>query len=124
MRLTLVLAVVALTMPSARPQSPDARFRAAQQKETVEGDLRAAIQMYQTVADGKDSGRSIAAQALLSIGLCYEKLGSIESKKAYERVLRQYGDQVQIANKARERLDAVDPALRPKRGELTATLLF
>jgi WD40 repeat protein len=124
MKLTMVLAGMALVMPSARPQSPDVRFRAAQQKETVEGDLRAAIQMYQAVADGKDSGRAIAARALLRIGHCYEKLGSIESKKAYERVVRQYGDQVQIANEARQRLAAVDPAVRPKRGELTATLLF
>ena len=90
----------------------------------MEGNLRAAIQMYQAVADGKDSGRAIAARALLRIGHCYEKLGSIESKKAYERVVRQYGDQVQIANEARQRLAAVDPAVRPKRGELTATLLF
>ena len=38
--------------------------------------------------------------------------------------LRQYGDQVQIANEARQRLAAVNPPPPSKRGELTASLLF
>src|SRR5581483_9766690 len=124
MKLTLMFAAIALLIPSAHPQLPDVRLREAKQKETVEGNLRGAIQMYVAVAEAKDSSRAIAAQALLRIGVCYEKLGSNESKKAYQRVLRQYGDQVPIANEARQRLAALDPALQSKRGELTATLLF
>lgn len=114
---------MALAAPVARSQSPDIRFREAQQKETVQGDLRGAIQLYQEVADAKASSRGLAAQALLRLGRCYEKLGNGESKKAYERLLRQYGDQVQIVGEARKRLAALSPAPAAK-GELTNTLLF
>ncbi len=84
----------------------EAQFQAAQHKEQVDGDLRSAIQLYQQVADSKDSSRAMAAQALLRVGRCYEKLGSQEGRKAYERVVRQYGDQLQLANEARSRLAA------------------
>ena len=119
----ILLITMALIASSAYSQSPDVRFRAAKQKETVEGDLRSAIRMYQEVADSRESSRDLAAQALLRMGRCYEKLGSSESKKAYERVVRQYGDQAQVAGEARQRLAALQPA-GEARGELTARLLF
>src|ERR1700722_446670 len=91
----------------------EAKFQAAQHKEQVDGDLRSAIQLYQQVADSKDSSRAMAAQALLRVGRCYEKLGSDEARKAYERVVRQYGDQPQLANEARSRLAAADAGRPP-----------
>ena len=63
MKLILVLAIT-VAIPFARPQSSDVRFREAQQKETVQGDLRGAIQIYQEIADAKTSSRALAAQAL------------------------------------------------------------
>lgn len=119
----ILLITMALIASAVHAQSPDVRFRAAKQKETVEGDLRSAIQMYQEVADSKESSRDLAAQALLRLGRCYEKLGSTESKKAYERVVRQYGDQAQVAGEARQRLAALQPS-GEARGELTVRLLF
>src|SRR5689334_10765632 len=100
MRIKLLLTMMLLAT-LAHTQSPDVRFRAAKQKETVEGDLRSAIGIYQELAESKDSSRELAAQALLRLGRCYEKLGSTESRKAYERVLRQYPDETQIAGEAR-----------------------
>ena len=124
MKLTVLITAAALAIVAAPAQSPDVRFRGAQQKETVEGDLRAAIQIYQEVADAKESSRSLAAQALLRVARCYEKLGSTESKKAYERLLLQFGDQVQAANEARARLAATAAPRARKPSELTATLLL
>ncbi|HYO80933.1 MAG TPA: tetratricopeptide repeat protein, partial [Bryobacteraceae bacterium] len=124
MRFTMSIIAAALTIVAAFAQSPDVRFRAAQHKETVEGDLRAAIHIYQQVADGKDSSRGLAAQALLRIGRCYERLGNTESKKVYQRVLSHFGDQTPAANEARARLAASAAPAAGRSGELTATRLF
>ena len=105
-----ILTITLLAFTASSPALPqrggasEAQFQAAQHKEQVEGDLRAAIQLYQKVADSKDSSRAIAAQALLRIGRCYENMGSVEARKAYERVVRQYADQSQFASEARSRL--------------------
>jgi hypothetical protein len=52
--------------------------------------------------------RKTAAEALVHMGQCYEKLGDAESRKAYERVLREYGDQKEAAMVARARLGRND----------------
>jgi Tol biopolymer transport system component len=49
----------------------------------------------------------VAAKALLQIGKCYEKLGSLEARKAYETLLKEYADQGDIATEARARLSAL-----------------
>jgi hypothetical protein len=106
-----LLALVAISPALAqRGGAAEAQFQAALHKEQVEGDLGAAIQLYQKVADSKDSSRAIAAQALLRVGRCYETLGSAEARKAYERVVRQYSDQAQFVSEARSRLAASDKA--------------
>src|SRR5579871_530474 len=95
---TMLAMVVTIAVWAQNSGISEARFQAAQHKEQVDGDLRTAIQLYQQVADSKDSSRAMAAQALLRVGRCYEKLGSEESRKAYERVVRQYSDQPKFAN--------------------------
>ena len=79
------------------------QFRAAQQKETVDGDLAAAIKLYRQVADGKSTPPALAARALVRLGQCYERLGSTEAGKAYERVVTQFGKE-EAAAEARRRL--------------------
>ena len=39
------------------------------------------------------SDRALAAQALVQVGLCYEKLGRDEAVRAYERLVRECADQ-------------------------------
>jgi Tol biopolymer transport system component len=56
--------------------------------------------------------RKTAAEALVRMGQCYEKLGDSESRKAYERVLREYGDQKEAAGLARARLGKSAGAVR------------
>ena len=77
------------------------------QKETVDGDLNAAIKMYRQIAENPGEDRAVAAKALLQIGKCYEKLGSLEARKAYETLLEQYADQSDIIAEARARLAAL-----------------
>ena len=79
-------------------------LRTAIEKETVKGDLKGAIDQYKKLAQGKD--RVVAAKALVHLGRCYEKLGDAEARNAYERVVREFGDQTEAAAEARNYLVA------------------
>ena len=68
----------------------------------VDGDLKAAIELYKKIA--QSGNRAAAAKALVRMGQCYEKLGDAEARKAYERVVREFGDQTEAVAEARKRL--------------------
>jgi Tol biopolymer transport system component len=82
-------------------------MQAAHQKQLVEGQLEEAIQLYKRIVQEHSGNHAVAAQALLEIGRCYEKLGNTEARKTYERLLRDYGDQNEAAAQARARLAAL-----------------
>ena len=105
--LTVALAlVVAGTLVVAQnARDPQVLFKAAQHTEDVQGDLKAAIAQYQQVVAA--GHRALAAQALIRMAACYEKLGGGESRPLHERVVRDYADQRGPVAVARERL-AVD----------------
>jgi tetratricopeptide (TPR) repeat protein len=91
--------------------SPNAKldFEKALVLEEVEGRLEEAITLYQKiVSEAQDD--ALAAQAQLHIGICYEKLGREEARKAYETVLREYAEQAEQAGLARARLAALRPS--------------
>ncbi|MBM3746873.1 MAG: hypothetical protein FJW34_13860 [Acidobacteria bacterium] len=105
-RLAFILAAASLALAQA-----DVTLQKAIRKETVEGDLKGAIELYgQALSQAGARDRATAAQALLRMGECHEKLGSAEARKAYERVLREYADQTAPAASARERLAALTRA--------------
>ena len=82
-------------------------LQAAKQKQFVDGDLEKAIQLYKNIVANYSGKRPLAAKALLEMGQCYEKLGNTEARKAYERLLRDYGDQNEAVVAARKRLAAL-----------------
>jgi Tol biopolymer transport system component len=86
---------------------PEAQLQAAINKETVEGDLRGAIELYKKITALPDAGRATVATALLRMGLCHEKLGSVEATKAYERLVREFADQKETVAAAQARLAAL-----------------
>jgi len=59
----------------------------------------------------------LAAKAQLRIGICYEKLGRIEARKAYEKVLKNYANQKETADEARRRLSILLKPLLEKENE-------
>ena len=121
MRATSILVIalaMAVTLPlAARQQAagPRRQLQAAINKETVEGDLKTAIEMYRKVADAA-TDRAVAAKALLRMGACYEKLGGAESQKAYERVVAEFQDQKDAVVEAHKRLAANAAGARPETG--------
>jgi len=82
----------------------DVTLQRAMRKETLEGDLKGAIVLYQKAVAEAKSDHASAAKALIRMAECYQKLGSSESRKIYERVVREYADQKESAEEARARL--------------------
>jgi Tol biopolymer transport system component len=101
--LAVVLTLLAVPVWSLRAQDKaEAALKAAMDKETLDGNLKAAIDLYKKLA--QDTNKSVAARALVRLGECYEKQGSAEARKAYEQVLSRFGDQPEAAAQARARL--------------------
>ena len=86
------------------PRTAEVQLKAAEHKQEVEGDLKGAIAAYQKLVAAPGVSRKTAADALVRMGQCYEKLGDAESRKAYERVVRDYADQKEAVAMARVRL--------------------
>jgi len=88
-------------------QSPEQIYQKGLMKEEGEGALQDAISLYSQVTDNTGADQSIRAKALLHIGMCYEKLGTQEAVKAYQRLVNNFPTQkneVAIAKKRLNRL--------------------
>ena len=115
----IVVAMASLVIaPAAAQKTGPAHtlLEAARQKETLEGNLASAIKQYQDIVDryGK-TDRLVAATALVHMAECYQKLGDAESKRIYQRLLRDYADQKDAVAIARARLGGNDAVARSKR---------
>jgi len=123
----MLMVACVLVTPTAIPQSggktgdkAEVLLAAAKHKQLVDGDLEAAIQQYKSIVANFSADHAVAAKALVEMGGCYEKLGKEEARKAYERVLRDYGDQSEAATQARTRLAALSDNGAPKASEMVA----
>ncbi|MGE5359908.1 MAG: hypothetical protein ACM3NQ_12905 [Bacteroidales bacterium] len=102
----IALTVVASGTVATRAQGkPELQLKAAMDKEVVDGDLKAAIEMYRKLTQSPD--RAVRAKAWLRMGQCYEKLGNSEARNAYQSILRDLADQKDVAEQARIRLAAL-----------------
>jgi Tol biopolymer transport system component len=111
MKLLTATTVMAVLLLAAAPQQKQDRaevaLRAAMDKEMVDGDLKAAIEMYKRIVANPGGNRAVAAKALLQMGQCYEKLGQADARKAYERLVREFADQTEQVQVARAKLAAL-----------------
>ncbi len=103
--LTLIM-VLSLMLGSynSLAQTAEELLPRAIQQEEVKGELYEAIKTYQLILDEYPDNREVCAEALLHLGICYEKLGKQDAMKAYRQVISNYSDQKDIVAKARERL--------------------
>jgi Tol biopolymer transport system component len=103
---TLAAAVAASAIAAAHAQgAQDAErlLKAAMNTELVDGNLKAAIEQYKKVV--QSGNRPLAAQALLHIAECYQKLGDAQTRTIYERVVKEYPEQTAAVATARLRLE-------------------
>jgi Tol biopolymer transport system component len=109
--LTAIALGAALLLAGQAGNDPEKQLQAAINKEVVEGDLAGAVELYRTIIAENGGSRPVAARALLRLAGCYEKLGNAEARKAYEQILRDYGDQRDVAEQARDRLATLGQAV-------------
>jgi Tol biopolymer transport system component len=94
-------------MNQTQDQKAEVALQAAIKTETIDGDLKDAIEQYKRIVALPGVGRATVATALLRMGQCHEKLGDADLKdarKAYEQVVREYSDQTATAAEARAKL--------------------
>ncbi len=77
-------------------------------KEEGEGSLKEAIEIYKQLVENPAAERSVRAKALLHVGICYEKLGQKEAKKAYEKLIADFADQEKIVAIGKEKLSRLN----------------
>ena len=75
----MVMMLAGAVSLSAQSRSVEVQFKAAEQKELVEGDLKGAIKEFERITKG--SNRALAAQAVLRIAAIRSKLGDAEARK-------------------------------------------
>ena len=69
------------------------------------GDIQGAIQIFERIVRDFSSNRTLTARALLQLGRWSDLLGQDQSRRYYERVVRDYGDQTAAVAEARKRLN-------------------
>ncbi len=116
-----LLTALAWAAAEKKADTPEALLGAAIHQEEAEGNLEAAIAAYKKFLTQHASNRALAAQAQFRIGVCYEKVGNAEARKAYEKVLSDYTDQQEIAAQARRRLAALEPHVSGNHATAMAT---
>lgn len=95
--------MISLTI-SGQDKQAEKLLRDAIYQEEVNGDLNDVIKLYESIVTKFPDNRAVAAKAQLHIGICYEKLGLKEARKAYDKVVNNYPDQKNMVTLAKERL--------------------
>lgn len=108
--LLLIAASIGLILTAYGFQtSPEYKILFEKAKFTMEtkGDLNGAINLFNEIIKKYPKEREYAAKSQLYIGICYEKLGVTEARKAYEKVVNDYTDQAEVVVQAKDRLGAL-----------------
>lgn len=109
-RIALACLVALFTLTgasSALAQGGSDLFQQALRKERVDGDLKAAITLYQRILKEQGADRALCAKTLVQLGQAYEKMGDADARSSYQRVIREYADQSEQVTVARARLGAL-----------------
>ena len=103
-QLTLAAAVAAAVLSTTliAQGRPEVALRAAIEQEEAKGDIKGAIEQYRKLAENRD--RAVAAQALLRLAKAYQRLGDVQARAVYERLVRQFEDQRAPFDEARRAL--------------------
>ena len=111
-RVTLGLVGMALLIavsPAHGQERPEDLLQSGRYAEEVEGDLRAALRIFQSIVSDFPEHRAVVATALVRIGRAFETLGEAGARQAYQRVLNDYPGQAEAAAEARARLASLQP---------------
>ncbi len=100
--------VLSLSLASAATNDLTSILQKGLFEEEANHNLGEAIQLYQSVISRFDSDRKLAATAAFRLAECYRKQGKTnEASVQYDRVLREFPDQPQLAALSRQNLAAL-----------------
>src|SRR5687767_8457733 len=87
-------AVLAGMVPPAQAQAPGELLEKGIYAEETQGDLAAAIKIYERIAATVNAERGTVAQALFRLGMCYLKSGrKDEASAAFQKLAKEYPEQ-------------------------------
>ena len=104
-RIILFTAIAAALSLLAADRARETKLQQAIDLMGTKGDFPGAIKLLEDVA--KSSDRNLAARSLLYLGDCRQKLGQQESRRPYERIIREFAEQKDVVAEARARLTAL-----------------
>lgn len=123
--LGFILVLVSPAFEASIQQSAEELYESAVFKKDVDGDLKGAIEIFEKILVQFPDSRKVGAKAQLQIGICSEKLGLEEARKAYQSVIAEFADQKDEVSEARSRLTALEkPTIRPKTEGLSITQMW
>ena len=102
--LILILVLGTMSIVKGQEQQAQQLLSEAIYQEEVNGELDEVITSYQFIIKQYPENRKVAAEALLHLGLCYEKKGMQEAGPAYRQLIEDYPDQKKEVSTAKERL--------------------
>jgi len=115
--LFLPSALCLLPLPNASAQTNNLT-PALQQglfEEEANRNLDAAVSNYQALVAQFDQDRPMAATAIFRLGECYRKLGQTnDAVIQYQRVVREFGDQTNLASLSRQNLTGLGVGSQPR----------
>jgi len=110
----LLLLLLTLFSSTILAKSASVLLREGLYAEEVEGDLNAAIKVYQQVIEDSSAQKKLVAQALYRQGMCYMKLKKEhDAKIVLSKLVAEHADQTQLMEKIKPLLDELgnaDPA--------------
>jgi len=107
--LTMIMALgLILGSYTSFAQKAEELLPKAIQLEEVKGDLDNAIKTYQLILNKFPDNREVSAEALLHLGMCYEKLGLNQARQTYRDVITKYSEQADKVAMARDRISRLD----------------
>jgi Tol biopolymer transport system component len=104
---TVLVLLGAVALSAWVQENPRTLYERARLLDEGNQNLAEAIRLYGQVADSAKDQPALAARALVQMGRCQERLGQAEARKAYQRVLDEYPQQLEEVKLARERLEAL-----------------
>lgn len=110
----ILLLTVAVFACAAAGKAASTLLQEGLYAEEVDGDLDAAIKLYQQVIDQSAAQRSHVAQAMYRQGMCYlKKQDEPRAREVFAELVADYGDQTRVVEKVRPMLEELsngDPA--------------
>lgn len=118
MKRMLLCLLLTFLIAAQIPDRAEVQLQSAIKLEVRDGNLKAAIEQYNRIISSKDASRTVKAKALLQLGGCYEKQGNAEARKVFERIIKEFSDQSEVANLARIRTSMLATAIAPQTSRL------